>query len=85
MAMCWVKYGRSLSTVYTPTYTVYTRIFAERKTSNLNAEIVGSAYIAHNNYNIITYVKNHHFDTNFKGSAYMRVGYYASIYGIPNL
>ena len=27
----------------------------------------------HSNYNVITCIKNHHFDTNFKGSAYMQV------------
>ena len=51
-------------------YTIY--VLAERKTQNINAEIVGLAYV-HNNYNVITYIKNHHFDTNLKGLANMRV------------
>ena len=28
---------------------------------------------AHNNYNVITLIESHHFDTNLKGSANMRV------------
>ena len=48
--------------------TIYTRILAERKTQKINAEIVGSAY------NVITFIKNHLFYTNLKGSAYMPSG-----------
>ena len=61
-----MQYNTSSRTLYT----VYTRILAERKTQNLNAEILGSSYTR---ITIITFIKNHHFDINLKGSAYMRV------------
>ena len=59
--------------------TVDTRILAERKTQNMKAEILVSAYTRITIITLLHLSKNHHFDTNFKGLAYMQV------YNLTNL